>query len=81
MKLWDETVFGQSSLSSTSSISRPGRLSRDKTSKKNDAGLDSGRAGRVVLHTGKNEWRELGDPATFANEEVHFLSIGVFSVV
>ena len=64
MKLWDETVFRQISLSSTFSISKP----RDKTNRKNDTGLDSGRR-KGMLHSGRNE---VADPATFANEEVHF---------
>ena len=77
MKLWDETVFGHSALSTASSMAgRPGRKKDDSRGRDIRPGSGSARGGggskrgRGGVDFGKKEWKELRDPATFASEEV-----------
>lgn len=77
IKLWDETVFGHSSLSTNSAnVGRAASTAKEKRGGGSRGGQHGsegvragGKGGRGGLH-GKSEWREFGDPVTFASEEV-----------
>lgn len=84
IKLWDETVFGYSSLPATSTVaSLHGRKIDERTgvgigSAKpvSDRGRrESSNRGRGGVGGGKKEWKEFRDPATFASEEVILVSL------
>ena len=75
MKLWDETVFGHSSLSTTSG--KPGRskdekgTSRGRNTQPASVSVRGGsKSSRGGTDTGRKEWSDLRDPITFASEEV-----------
>ena len=77
IKLWDETVFGHSSLSSNTG--KEGSKMKEKGGEGSKTGpalrgsdgvRGGGTSGRGGLHGGKSEWREIRDPVTFSSEEV-----------
>lgn len=68
MKLWDETVFGRSSLPRMSSRTGSAREGKGK-------GKGPGKPGSGAGAGGKKEWREYKDPATFASEEVSCMDV------
>ena len=74
VKLWDETVFGHSSFaSSNTSVSRPAGVKEKGGGGYGGDGAwrgGEGKRGRGGFSKGKSEWHELGDPVTFASEEV-----------
>ena len=77
MKLWDETVFGHSSLPAGppggADQERGGGRGRGGRGSDGGRGGGEGWRGRGGARGGKSEWRELADPVTFASVEVRNL--------